>query len=131
MTDINIDSLVLKIKQLGKSREKLLQKDLAPQGAWIHQYQVHRVYPSGYEATYTYAKWQADKPIFKRNPKKNARPLKRGKHKQYTNHQHIGSLDDPKVLEAYEAWNNRKRLESVEQALKSIEEIVFEVIANE
>lgn len=128
MTDINIDSLIAKIKQLGELREKLLQEDLAPQGAWIHQYQVHRVYPSGYEATYTYAKWQADKPIFKRNPKKNARPLKRGKDKEYTNHQHIGSLDDTKVLEAYEAWNNRKRLESVEQALKDIEAILLEVL---
>ena len=104
MTDINVNRLIVKVKQLGKLREKLLQKDLAPQGAWIHQYQVHRVYPSGYEATYTYAKWQADKPIFKRNPKKNARPLKRGKDKEYTNHQHIGNIEtNPEVEEAYRA----------------------------
>jgi hypothetical protein len=129
MTDINVDRLIVKVKQLGKLREKLLQKDLAPQGAWIHQYQVHRVYPSGYEATYTYAKWQADKPIFKRNPKKNARPLKRGKHKQYTSHQHIGNIEtNPEVIEAYRALDNRNQLESVEQALKDIEAILLEVL---
>ena len=125
MTDINVNRLIVKVKQLGKLREKLLQKDLAPQGAWIHQYQVHRVYPSGYEATYTYAKWQADKPIFKRNPKKNARPLKRGKDKEYTNHQHIGNIEtNPEVEEAYRALYNRNRLDAVEQALKDIEAII-------
>lgn len=128
MTDINVDSLISKIKQLGELRQKLLQQDLAPQGAWIHQYKVHRVYPSGYEATYTYCKWQADKPIFKRNPKKNARPIKRGKNKQYTRHQHIGNMEtSPEVIEAYRALDNRNRLESVEQALKDIEAIILEV----
>ena len=129
MTDINVDNLLSRIKHLEELREKLLQEDLAPEGAWIHRYKVHRVYPSGYEATYTYAKWQADKPIFKRNPKKNARPLKRGKDKEYTNHQHIGNAENnPEVEEAYKAFNNRKRLEAIEQALKDIEAILSEVM---
>lgn len=133
MTDINIDSLTKDIRELGRIREKLLEEDLAPSGAWIHKYHVTRAYPSGAVETYTYAKWQADKPIFKRNPKKNARPIKSGKHEQYTNHLHIGSLDNNwEVVErAYQSWENRQRLEAVEKALKSVEEIVSEVIASE
>lgn len=132
MTEINTGRLIKQIRTLEKIRKKLLERDLAPEGAWIHQYQVHRVYPSGCEETYTYAKWQADKPIFKRNPKKNARPLKPGKDKQYTNHQHIGNIDNnPEVEDAYRALENRKRLEAIEQAFKDIEAIVSEIIVSE
>jgi hypothetical protein len=126
MTDINIDEIIKKIKYLKALREELLQKDLAPQGAWIHQYQVHCSYPNGHEATYTYAKWQADKPIFKRNPKKNARPLKCGKDKEYTTHQHIGNIEtDPEVQEAYKCWDNRKQLEHIEKIFKNIEVMLY------
>lgn len=133
MSDIDVDNLIAEIEQLWELREKLLEEDLAPSGAWIHKYHVTRAYPSGAVETYTYAKWQADKPIFKRNPKKNARPIKPGKDEEYTNHLHIGSVDNNwEVVErAYQSWENRQRLEAVEKALKSIEEIASEVIASE
>lgn len=126
MSDINIDEIIEKINYLKTLREELLEKDLSPKGAWIHEYQIHRSYPSGHEAIYTYAKWQADKPIFKRNPKKNARPLKPDKDKEYTNHQHIGNVEtDPEVQEAYKAWNNRKELEHIEKFFKNIEVMLY------
>ncbi|MEL6165025.1 MAG: hypothetical protein AAFR37_15160 [Cyanobacteria bacterium J06628_3] len=133
MSDINIDNLIAEIKQLWELRGKLLEEDLAPEGAWIHKYHVTRAYPSGAVETYTYAKWQADKPIFKRNPKKNALPVKSGKDEEYTNHQHIGSVDNNwEVVErAYQSWENRQRLEAIEKALKTVENVVSEVIASE
>lgn len=133
MTDINIDSLIKDIRKLGRIRKKLLEKDLAPEGAWIHQYHVTKAYSSGAVETYTYAKWQADKPIFKRNPKKNARPIKPGKNEEYTSHLHIGSVDNNwEVVErAYQSWEDRQRLEAIEQALKAVEDLVSEVIASE
>lgn len=133
MTNINIDSLIKDIRKLGRIREKLLEKDLAPEGAWIHKYHVTKAYPSGAVETYTYAKWQADKPIFKRNPKKNARPIKPGKNEEYTNHLHIGSVDNnwEVVEQAYQSWEDRQRLEAIEQALKTVEDLVSEVIASE
>ena len=125
MADTDVDDLIKKLKQLKKLREKLLKSDLSPEGAWIHHYQIHRNYPSGYSATYTYAKWQADKPIFKRNPKKNARPVKRGKNEEYTNHLHIGNVEtNSDVEEAYRALENRKRLEDIEKTLREIEAIL-------
>lgn len=133
MTDINIDNLIAEIYRLWEIRENLLDGELAPEGAWIHKYHVTRAYPSGAAETYTYAKWQADKPIFKRNPKKNARPVKPGKNEEYTNHQHIGSVDNnwEVVEQAYQSWENRQLLETVEKALKTVEQIVSEVIADE
>jgi hypothetical protein len=125
MADIDVDDLIKKLKQLKKLREKLLKSDLSPEGAWIHHYQIHRNYPSGCSATYTYAKWQADKPIFKRNPKKNARLVKPGKSKEYTNHQHIGNVEtNPDVQEAYRRMGNRERLERIEKALFQIDSIL-------
>ncbi|MEL6462718.1 MAG: hypothetical protein AAFY21_12700 [Cyanobacteria bacterium J06641_2] len=133
MSDINIDNLIAEIKQLWELREKLLKQDLAPEGAWIHRYHVTRAYKSGAVETYTYAKWQADKPIFKRNPKKNARPVKPGKNEEYTNHLHIGSVDNnwEAVERAYQSWENRQRLETIEKALKTVENVVSEVITSE
>jgi hypothetical protein len=129
MGDINIDKIIAQIKQLEELRENLLKGHLAPEGAWIHLYHVHRVYRSGYEATYTYAKWHADKPIFKRNPKKNAKAPKRGKDKQYTKHLHIGNVEtNSDVEQAYKALENRKRLEEVEKALKDIEAILEKIL---
>jgi len=125
MENINVNEIIDKIQYLKTLREELLESELSPEGAWIHQYQIHRSYPSGYEATYTYAKWQADKPIFKRNPKKNAKPITEEKDKNYTNHQHIGRIDDPKVEQAYKSWNNRKTLENIEKAFKTIEAIFY------
>lgn len=133
MSDIDIDNLIAEIGYLWQLREELLEGELASEGAWIHKYKVTRGYPSGAIETYTYAKWQADKPIFKRNPKKNARPIKPGKNEEYTNHLHIGSVDNNwEVVErAYQSWENRQRLEAVEKALKSVEALVSEVIASE
>lgn len=126
MTDINVDEIIEKIQYLKVLREELLQANLSPEGAWIHQYQIHRVYPSGYEATYTYAKWQADKPIFKRNPKKNALPIKLEKDEKFTSHKHIGNCEtDPQVQEAYKSWDNRKQLELIENFFKNIEVMLY------
>ena len=125
MVDINVDEIIEKIQYLKALREKLLESKLSPEGAWIHEYQIHRTYPSGYEATYTYVKWQANKPIFKRNPKKNPKPIKEEKDKNYTNHQHIGNIDDPKTEQAYKSWNNRKTLEDIEKAFKTIEAVLY------
>lgn len=125
MKNINVDEIIDKIQYLKALRQQLLKSELSPEGAWIHKYDVHRSYPSGYEATYTYAKWQAKKPIFKRNPKKDAKSIKEEKDKNYTNHQHIGSLDDPKTEQAYKSWNNRKQLEDIEKAFETIEAILY------
>lgn len=126
MANIDIDEIIEKIKYLKALREELLQKDLAPEGTWIHEYQIHRSYPSGYEATYTYAKWQSKDAIFKRNPKKNAKPVKEGKDEKFTNHKHIGNVEtDPEVQEAYKSWDNRKQLEYIERFFKNIEVMLY------
>lgn len=125
MEDIDIDKIIEKIEYLKALREEVLKSELSPEGAWIHEYQIHRSYPSGHEATYTYAKWQADKPIFKRNPKKNARPLKPDKNEKYTNHQHIGNIENPEVQKAYQAWENRKKLQDIEKFFQNIEAMLY------
>ena len=60
-------------------------------------------------------------------------PVKPGKNEEYTNHQHIGSVDNnwEVVEQAYQSWENRQLLEEVEKALKTIEEVVSEVLADE
>ncbi|MGB3640563.1 MAG: hypothetical protein WBA39_23760 [Rivularia sp. (in: cyanobacteria)] len=126
MANINVDEIIEKIQYLKVLRDKLLESELSPENAWIHQYEVHRSHPSGYEATYTYAKWQSKDAIFKRNPKKNAKPVKEGKDEKFTNHKHIGNVEtDPEVQEAYKAWNNRKELEDIEKAFNNIEAILY------
>lgn len=88
----NIQEICNRIMLLNQERERLLGEELSPEGAWIHEYTVYKVYPNGFKGEYRYAKWQANEPIFKRNPKKRASPPKRGKNKEYTNHQHIGRV---------------------------------------
>lgn len=130
MTEINIQQIVEKIEQLQQLRERLLADTLSPEGAWIHEYEVRRVYPSGNTETYGYAKWQAHEPIFKRNPKKRGRSPREGKDPEFTCHQHIGRVwsttglgIEPEVEAAYQEWRNRKKLEAIEQSLKEIQTI--------
>lgn len=131
MTEPDLQRLLEGIQHLMEMRSHLLANDLSPQGAWIHEYEVKRRYPSGFLGIYRYAKWQAHQPIFKRNPKRNARPPRRGKDPEYSCHQHIGRVSsntdlgtEPEVEEAYQQWSNRKRLEAVEQALREIQSIL-------
>ncbi|MHC5822539.1 MAG: hypothetical protein ACYT04_43560 [Nostoc sp.] len=109
-------------------------------GAWIHQYEVRKQYKKGGEIYwYVYAKWQANEPIFKRNPKARLKGIvKRGKNPEYTCHQHIGRVGsstglgtDPKVTEAYREWENRKRLDAVDKALDEIENAIIGVMPNQ
>lgn len=69
---INTQKITEALARLIAARDKLLSEELAPVGAWIHEYTVLRKYPSGFVGEYKYAKWQADKPIFQRNPKKKS-----------------------------------------------------------
>ena len=143
--EINLQKILEGIQHLMEMRSQLLETDLSPPGAWIHQYIVYRRYPSGFIGEYHYAKWQAHEPIFKRNPKRRARPPRHGKDPEFSCHQHIGRVSsntglgaEPEVEEAYEQWANRKRLEAVEEALKEIQSILsrfekrsLEVMPNE
>lgn len=128
----DIQEICNKIILLNQAREQLLKQELSPEGAWIHEYTVYRRYPSGFVGEYKYAKWQANKPIFKRNPKPRARPPKRGKNRELTNHKHIGRVwsntglgMEPETEEAYQIFNNRKQLEAIEQALAEIESVLL------
>ena len=65
------------------------------------------------------------------NPKRNARPPRRGKNPEFTCHQHIGRVSsntdlgtEPEVESADQQWSNRKRLEAVESALQEIQSIL-------
>jgi len=131
MDKINISQLIKGINRLQQLKEALLEEVLSPEGAWIHEYQVRRTYPSGNTETYVYAKWQAHEPIFKRNPKKHGRSPQPGKNPEFTCHQHIGRVGsttglgvDPEVELAYQEWKNRKKLEAIETALKEIQAIL-------
>jgi hypothetical protein len=130
----NIQNLIEKLQQLEKIRNQLQRKPMSPPGVWIHQYVVKRSYPSGLEGIYVYAKWQAEEPVFRRNPKKFGH---RGKG-EFTCHQHIGRVSsntglgmDERVEDAYEEWNNRKRLDAIDQALKEIEIALTQVMPQE
>ena len=119
------------ITHLMRLRSQLLESDLSPEGAWIHEYEVKRYYPSGFQGIYRYAKWQAKEPIFKRNPKKRGRLPKLGKDPKFSCHLHIGRVSsntdlgtEPEVEEAYQQWANRKRLEAIEQALQEIQSVL-------
>ncbi|WP_339376538.1 hypothetical protein [Calothrix sp. NIES-2098] len=136
----NIQELIEKLQQLEKEREQLLKTPMSPPGVWIHEYTITRRYPgSGNIEHYVYAKWQADKPIFKRHPKPRLEGIvKKGKDREFTCHQHIGRVGsstglgmDDKVEDAYEEWNNRKRLEAIDQALKEIEIALTKVMPQE
>jgi hypothetical protein len=130
----NIKNLIEKLQQLENEREELVKKPMSPPGVWIHQYMVRKRYPDGFIGEYIYAKWQAEEPIFRRNPKKFGH---RGKG-EFTCHQHIGRVDsntglgmDERVEEAYEEWENRKRLDAIDQALKEIEIALMKVMPQE
>jgi len=134
MVMTNIQNLIKKLQQLENEREELVKKPMSPSGVWIHQYMVRKRYQDGFLGEYIYAKWQADKPIFKRNPKKFGH---RGKG-DFTNHQHIGRVDSntglgtvPEVKAAYQQWENRKRLDAIDQALAQIEIALQKVMPQE
>ena len=123
----SIESIIENLQQLKKEREELLKKPMSPPGMWIHQYTVKKRYFDGFKAEYTYAKWQSNESSFVRNPKKFGH---RGKGNT-TSHQHIGRVSSstglgtvPEVLEAYQEWENRKRLEAIDQALAEIEAVL-------
>ncbi|NEU77655.1 hypothetical protein [Nostoc sp. UIC 10630] len=130
-----ISQIIEKINLLAQIREQLLKEPLAIPGTWIHEYEVHRKYRSGSIETYRYAKWQADTPIFKRNPKPRGHPPKRGKDPEFTCHQHIGRVGsttglgaDSETETAYQEWENRKQLEAIEQCLSQIELLLSKVM---
>ncbi|MEH2038427.1 hypothetical protein [Nostoc sp.] len=91
----------------------------------------------GYEIYwYVYAKWQANQPIFKRNPKARLKGIvKRGKNPEYTCHQYIGRVgsstglgSDPLVTEAYQEWENREQLDAIDIAPDEIENALIRVM---
>lgn len=132
-----IDQIIEKLHQLKEIRQQLANKSMSPEGAWIHQYEVHKQYKKGGDIyTYWYAKWQSHDPIFKRNPKARLKGIvKRGKNPEFTCHQHIGRVGTstglgtvPEVTEAYRKWENRKRLDAVDKALEEIENALKEVM---
>ncbi len=86
--------IIERIHELEKLREELLAGDLSPEGAWIHEYVVYKVYASsGTSHWYRYAKWQAHEPIFIRHPKRKEREKNPLKEPSYTKHQHIGRVE--------------------------------------
>ena len=131
MADFDFDGMAEKILELKAERAELMDKPLSPEGAWIHQYTKTRQYTSDFVGEYTYAKWQADKPIFSRKPKqaaKRQREREAGINQNPVKHQHIGRVGsntglpmDEEVKEAYEHWHNRLRLEAIEKAIAQIE----------
>ncbi|WP_461947671.1 hypothetical protein [Nostoc sp.] len=132
-----IDQIIEKLHQLKEIRQQLVNAPMSEPGAWIHQYEVRKRYKKGGDIyTYTYAKWQATEPIFKRNPKPRLKGVvKRGNNPEYTCHQHIGRVGsstglgtEPEVTEAYREWENRKRLDAVDKALDEIEAALMEVM---
>jgi hypothetical protein len=124
-----IDQIIEKLHQLKEIRQQLVNEPMSEPGVWIHQYEVRKQYKKGGEIYwYVYAKWQANEPIFKRNPKARLKGIvKSGKNPEFTCHQHIGRVGsstglgtDPEVTEAYREWENRKRLDAVDKALEEI-----------
>ena len=131
MATIDVEQIIKGIRLLQQVQEQLRAKELSPEGAWIHQYQVTRSYPSGNVETYCYAKWQAKQPIFSKKPKSHRRSQPPQHKHEFTCHQHIGRVSsttglgmDEAVKAAYIAWNNRKKLTEVEQALREIQTIL-------
>jgi hypothetical protein len=124
----NIDRIHAKINQLYRLRERLLLVPLAPPNIWISQYKITREYPGSTMAhTYTYAKWEALTPIFKRK-KQNKIDSKASK---YTKHEHIGRVSstsglpmDESVKQAYIEQRNRRWLDRVESAINKIESAI-------
>lgn len=110
------------IEKLHQAKEILQAGKLAPEGAWIHEYTVDKVYANGSSYWYRYAKWQCEKPIFECNPKPNSKQTKK-----FTNHKHIGRVSSSsglkmsvETIESYQAWNNTLSLQMIEKTLQDI-----------
>ena len=110
--------LVAQIIELEHERSNLLQKELAPSGAWIHSYSINRRFEDGTIATYTYAKWQSLQPIFK--SKKDPKTMVR--------HQHIGRIESSTGLgmteateAAFDAFNRTLRVKAIDEAMNTIQ----------
>jgi len=140
MSSDRIDQIIEKLQKLKEIRRKVARQPMSPPGAWIHEYVVYKQYKKdGDVYWYQYAKWQSNEPIFKRNPKKSLKGIvKRGKNPEYTCHQHIGRVGsstglptDEMVTEAYQEWNNRKRLEAIDTAIQEIEIALKKVMPSE
>jgi hypothetical protein len=124
----DIDRIHAKINQLYRLRERLLLRPLAPPNIWISQYKITREYPNSKIAhTYTYAKWEALTPIFKRKKQNKIN----NKASEYTKHEHIGRVSstsnlpmDESVKQAYIEQRNRRRLDRVESAINKIESAI-------
>jgi hypothetical protein len=124
----DIDRIHAKINQLYRLRERLLLRPLAPPNIWISQYKITREYPNSTIAhTYTYAKWEALTPIFKRKKQNKIN----NKASEYTKHEHIGRVSstsnlpmDESVKQAYIEQRNRRRLDRVESAINKIESAI-------
>jgi hypothetical protein len=135
-----IDQIIEKLHQLKEIRQQLVNEPMSEPGVWIHQYEVRKQYKKGGEIYwYVYAKWQANEPIFKRNPKARLKGIvKHGKNPKYTCHQHIGRVSsstglgtDSEVAIAYQEWENRKRLDALDKALDEIENALIEVMPDQ
>jgi hypothetical protein len=126
MSDIN--RIHAKINQLYRLRDRLLSRPLAPPDIWISQYKITREYPNSKMAhTYTYAKWEALTPIFKRKKQDKID----SKASKYTKHEHIGRVSstsglpmDESVRIAYIEQRNRRWLNRVESAINKIESAI-------
>ncbi|MBE8969336.1 hypothetical protein IQ277_24880 [Nostocales cyanobacterium LEGE 12452] len=132
-----IDQIIEKLQQLKGIRQQLVNEPMSEPGVWIHQYEVRKQYKKDGEVYwYVYAKWQANEPIFKRNPKPRLKGIvQRGKNPEFTCHQHIGRVGsntglgtDPLVTEAYREWENRKQLDAIDKALEEIENALIGVM---
>ena len=138
MTD-RINQIIEKLHELKEIREQLANEPMSPPGVWIHEYEVKKQYrKDGYVYVYCYAKWQADTPIFRRNPKAKLRGVAKGKNPEFTCHQHIGRVwsstglgIDPEVKSARQEWHNRKRLDAIDKALDEIETAFIGVMPQE
>jgi hypothetical protein len=130
MSAYAIAQMIERLRELEKERAQLLTASLFSVGAWIHEYTKKKIYPDGFYAEYTYAKWQASEAIFERKPKqprKRKEEQKQGLSQGKVKHQHIGRVGsstglsmEVSVARAYEQWERRKRLEKIEAALTAI-----------
>jgi len=135
MNEIDVETLIERIRQLQHIPEELLVAKLSPEGAWIHEYEVKRLYRgSGNLEGYRYAKWQAHEPIFQRQPKRSKRLANSDQHPGFTKHQYIGRVSsttglemEDAVKEAYQMWCDRKRLDAINEALREIEAVLLRV----
>lgn len=140
MNNAEIQHIIERLNCVYERRQQILASgNIAPEGAWIHTYVIYRKFSDTFTGEYCYAKWQSKEAIFKRSSRpKKKRPLKAGKNPEYTNHQHIGRVwsntglgMETEVEEAYEAWENRLTLETIDKALSEIRQILDLVKPNQ